>query len=197
MTGRAGLGIKLAAAFGMAAAAAGGEGNVDGIYQFTVKGIDGGEVSLSQYQGKVLLIVNVASRCGFTGQYEDLQKLYETYKDRGLVVLGFPANNFMGQEPGTNKEIQTFCRTKFGVTFPMFEKISVKGRDQHPLYAHLTGKETNPQFAGDISWNFNKFLVGRDGTILDRFGSRVSPSDQGLLQAVEKALGSPGTDAKD
>lgn len=197
MTGRAGLGIKLAAAFGLAAAAAAGEGNVGGIYQFAAKGIDGGEVSLAEYRGKVLLIVNVASRCGFTGQYEGLQKLYETYKDRGLVVLGFPANNFMGQEPGTNREIQTFCETRFGVTFPMFEKISVKGRDQHPLYAYLTDKKTHPEFGGDISWNFNKFLVGRDGTILDRFGSRVSPSDQGLLQAVEKALGSPGTDAKD
>jgi len=161
------------------------------IYDFKMKQIEGTETALSEYKGKALLIVNVASRCGFTPQYAGLQKLYETYKERGLIVLGFPANNFLFQEPGSNKEIAEFCSLKFHVTFPMFEKISVKGSDIHPLYKFLTDKTTNPEFGGDISWNFNKFLIGRDGHILNRFGSRTTPDDKDLIAAIEKALVAP------
>ena len=161
---------------------------VSGIYAFTMKSIDGRDVSLADYRGKVLLIVNVASKCGFTGQYEGLQKLYETYEKRGLVVLGFPSNDFLGQEPGSNEQIASFCRTTYGVTFPMFAKISVKGREPHPLYRFLTGRETNPDFPGDITWNFNKFLVGRDGRIVARFGSRTKPESPEVAAAIEKAL---------
>lgn len=161
------------------------------LYDFNVKKIDGTALTLSEYKGKVLLIVNVASRCGFTGQYAGLQKLYETHKDRGFVILGFPANDFMRQEPGSNKEIAEFCSLKFHVTFPMFEKIVVTGSDCHPLYKYLTEKATNPEFSGKISWNFNKFLIGRDGRILARYGSRTTPEDKELLAALEKALETP------
>jgi glutathione peroxidase len=161
------------------------------IYDFTMRDIDGKDVNLSAFKGKVLLIVNVASKCGFTGQYAGLEKLYTTYTNRGFVVLGFPANDFLGQEPGTEAEIKTFCTMTFGVTFPMFAKIGVKGKDIHPLYAFLTSKETNPKFAGTISWNFNKFLIGRDGVIVGRFGTRTTPDDKELVEAVEKALQSP------
>lgn len=159
------------------------------IYDFTMKEIDGREVKLGDYRGKVLLLVNVASRCGFTPQYAGLEKLYEKYRERGLVILGFPANNFLGQEPGSDPEIKAFCTTRYGVSFPMFSKISVKGADQHPLYQYLTGKATDPEFAGEISWNFNKFLAGRDGKIIGRFGSRTAPEDAELVKAVEGALG--------
>ena len=142
-----------------------------GVHDFTLKDIDGNDVKLSQYKGKVLMIVNTASRCGYTPQYEGLQKIYDRYKDKGFIVLGFPANNFMGQEPGTEKEIKEFCTLKYNVTFPMFSKISVTGTDQHPLYGYLTNKKTNPEFGGDISWNFNKFLIDRDGKVVARFGS--------------------------
>ena len=158
------------------------------IHEFTVNDIDGSPVKLDKYRGQVVLIVNVASKCGFTKQYDGLQKLYTTYKENGLVILGFPANNFMKQEPGTDAEIKEFCSLNFGVTFPMFSKISVKGDDIHPLYAWLTGKESNPDFAGDISWNFNKFLIGRDGKVIARFGSRTTPEDAELVDAVKKAL---------
>ena len=170
-----------------------GEGRqqVQSVHDFAAKSIDGKDVALADYKGKVLLIVNVASKCGFTGQYEGLQRLYETYKDQGFVILGFPANNFLGQEPGTDAEIQEFCTLNYGVTFPMFAKISVKGKDMHPLYAYLTSKETNPEFGGAISWNFNKFLVGRDGKIAGRFGSRTKPDDKELVEAVEEAIQSP------
>jgi glutathione peroxidase len=153
-----------------------------------MRDIDGKDTSLSAFKGKVLLVVNVASKCGFTGQYAGLQKLYETHKDRGLVVLGFPANNFGGQEPGTEAEIKGFCTATYGVTFPMFAKISVKGTGIHPLYTFLTSKESNPKFSGDISWNFNKFLIGRDGAIVGRFGSKTKPDDKELVAAVEEAL---------
>ena len=158
------------------------------IYDFTVNDIDGKDAKLEQFKGKVMLIVNVASKCGFTSQYEGLQKLYAQYKDQGFVVLGFPANNFMGQEPGTNEEIKQFCSINYNVTFPMFSKISVKGKDIAPLYKFLTEKETNPEFSGDISWNFNKFLIDRDGEIVARFGSRTKPNSEDLTQAIEKAL---------
>jgi len=162
---------------------------VNSIYEFNVSRIDGTVTNLMEYKGKVLLIVNVASKCGFTGQYAGLQKLYSTYKDRGLVVVGFPANDFLGQEPGSNKEIAEFCSLKYHVTFPMFEKIVVTGGEMHPLYRYLTEKTTNPEFSGKISWNFNKFLIGRDGRILARFGSRTEPEDKDVIAAVEKALG--------
>jgi glutathione peroxidase len=167
---------------------AGPEAAMTNVYAFTMRDIDGKDVSLSSYRGKVLLIVNVASKCGFTGQYEGLEKLYKTYKDRGLVILGFPANDFLGQEPGTEGEIKSFCTLTYGVTFPMFAKIAVKGAQIHPLYAFLTSKETNPGFGGAITWNFNKFLVGRDGTVVGRFGSRTRPDDKDLVAAVERAL---------
>ena len=159
------------------------------IYDFTLKDIDGKEVSLGSYTGKVVMVVNVASRCGFTPQYEGLERLYQTYKDRGFVILGFPANNFLGQEPGTDAEIKSFCSLKYNVTFPMFSKLSVRGRDKHPLYQYLTEKQSNPGFAGEITWNFNKFLIGRDGKISNRFGSRTKPDDKEVIQAIETALG--------
>jgi glutathione peroxidase len=161
---------------------------MSGIYEFTMKRIDGTTAPLSDYKGKVLLIVNVASKCGFTGQYAGLQKLFETYKDRGLVVMGFPANDFLFQEPGTNKEINEFCSLKYHVTFPMFEKITVAGGKCHPLYKYLTDKATNPEFGGKITWNFNKFLISRDGRILARFGSRTAPEDKDLISAIDAAL---------
>lgn len=157
-------------------------------YDIEVTTIAGEPIKIEAYKGNVLLIVNTASKCGFTGQYDGLQKLYDTYRDKGLVVLGFPSNDFLHQEPGSNEEIQSFCKINYGVTFPMFEKISVKGNGQHPLYAYLTSKETDPGFAGKISWNFNKFLISRDGKIVGRFGSRTSPDDRKLIEAVEAEL---------
>jgi len=168
------------------------------IYDFTMKDIHGKEVSLSTYKGKVLLLVNVASQCGNTPQYKDLEALYRKYKDRGFVVLGFPANNFGEQEPGTDAEIRKFCTTTYGVTFDMFSKISVKGDDQHPLYRFITsppeadppsaGKDTDPKFSGDVKWNFEKCLVSRDGKIIGRYLSKVKPMSEELTSAVEKAL---------
>lgn len=154
----------------------------------TVKDINGKEAALSQYRGKVVMIVNVASKCGLTPQYEALQALYEKNKDRGFVVLGFPANNFLGQEPGTNEEIASFCSLKYNVTFPMFSKISVKGDDIDPLYAWLISKKTNPEFAGDIDWNFAKFLVDGEGKVVNRFSARTKPDAKQVVDAVEKAL---------
>lgn len=168
--------------------APGGKPVNQSVYDFTMKDLDGKEVSLAQYEGKVLLLVNTASKCGFTPQYEGLEKLYKTYRDKGLVILGFPANNFLWQEPGTDGEIKQFCSIKFGVTFPMFSKISVKGKGQHPLYAFLTDEKANPGFGGAITWNFNKFLVGRDGKVMGRYGSKVEPESKELVDAVEKAL---------
>lgn len=158
------------------------------LFDIPVRTLAGEDTTLGAYRGNVLLVVNVASRCGFTPQYEGLQALHERFSERGFLVLGFPANNFLNQEPGTNEEIMEFCRVNYGVTFPMFEKISVAGKDQHPLYAYLTSKETNPEHGGKISWNFNKFLIARDGRILDRFDSRTTPLDPKLLNAVERAL---------
>lgn len=162
--------------------------NAASVYDFTMKDIDGKDVKLDAYKGKVVLIVNTASKCGYTPQYEGLQALYDKYKDKGLVILGFPANNFMGQEPGTEAEIKEFCTLKYKVTFPMFAKISVKGEDQHPLYNYLTNKATNPDFAGDISWNFNKFIVDRSGKVVARFGSKDAPESEAIVSAVEKNL---------
>jgi glutathione peroxidase len=158
------------------------------VLDFTLKNIDGKETKLSDYRGKVLLMVNVASKCGYTPQYEGLQAIYAKYRDQGLVVIGFPANNFGGQEPGTNEEIKQFCTLKYNVSFPMFAKISVKGDDIHPLYKFLTSKETNPEFGGDINWNFNKFLVDRNGKVIARFETREKPEGEKVTQAIEKAL---------
>jgi glutathione peroxidase len=162
--------------------------NVASVHDFKMKNIDGSEVKLDAYKGKVLLIVNTASKCGLTPQYEALQAVYDKYKDKNLVVLGFPANNFMGQEPGTDTEIKDFCTLKYKVSFPMFSKISVKGTDQHPLYTYLTNEKSNPGFAGDISWNFEKFLIGKDGKTLARFSPKVKPDDASVIEAIEKAL---------
>ena len=158
------------------------------LYDITVQSIQGESISLDEYRGKTLLIVNTASRCGFTGQYEGLQTLYETYQDQGLVVLAFPSNNFMGQEPGSNESIATFCETRFQITFPLFAKIDVKGKNQHPLYAWLTSKENHPSFGGGVSWNFNKFLISPEGELINRFGSRIAPNQKQLIAAIEQAL---------
>jgi glutathione peroxidase len=159
------------------------------IYDFTMKDIDGNEVSLAKYKGNVVLIVNVASKCGFTPQYKGLQELYAAYKDRGFIILGFPANDFLWQEPGSDNDIKQFCSISYGVSFPMFSKIAVKGKDMDPLYAYLTSKETNPKLGGPITWNFNKFLAGRDGSIIDRFESKDEPLGERVKGAVEAALG--------
>lgn len=158
------------------------------MYEFTMRDIDGKDVKLDAYKGKVVMIVNVASKCGYTPQYEGLQALYEKYKDQGLEILGFPANNFLGQEPGTEAEIKEFCSTKYHVTFPMFAKISVKGTDQHPFYTFLTNKDSNPGFDGEISWNFNKFLTDRNGKVVARFGSNDTPESDAVKAAIEKQL---------
>jgi len=180
-------------------------GNVTDI---AVNKIDGSPSSLGEYDGSVLLVVNVASACGLTPQYEALEKTYEAYKDRGFAVLGFPANNFGAQEPGTDEEIQDFCTTKFNVQFPMFSKISVKGDDQHPLYgALIDAQPTRTELEGgglkgmleknnlgpknetDVMWNFEKFLVGRDGSVLGRFAPDMTPEDPTVVSAIEAALG--------
>jgi glutathione peroxidase len=171
------------------AAAQGAHGRVKTMYDFTMKDIDGKEVSLSRYRGKVVLIVNVASFCGYTKQYTGLDSLYRAYAERGLVVLGFPANNFGSQEPGSDEEIKEFCSTKYNVTFPMFSTISVKGDDQHPLYRHLTSAEANPATAGEVRWNFTKYLVDRSGRLVAKFEPRVDPLSADLTEAVEAALG--------
>lgn len=160
------------------------------IHEFQAQTIDGKDKSLGDYKGRVALIVNVASECGLTPQYDGLEKLHEEYAAKGLSILGFPANEFGAQEPGSNDEIKTFCKTKFGVKFDMFGKVKVKGDGIHPLFAYLTGKDTNPAFAGDIKWNFNKFLVGKNGEVLARFEPKVEPTSPEVKQAIEKALAS-------
>jgi glutathione peroxidase len=158
-----------------------------GVYNFTLNSIDGKPAPLAEYKGKVVLLVNVASQCGYTPQYSALEAIYEKYKDQGFVILGFPANNFGAQEPGTNEEIKTFCTRKYSVTFPMYSKISVKGADQAPLYTYLT-KETGTGIAGDIKWNFTKFLVDRDGKVIQRFEPAVTPDSKEVTAAIEKQL---------
>lgn len=153
-----------------------------------VKGIDGSPIDLASYRGKVVLVVNVASRCGYTKQYAGLQKLYDSHKDRGFVILGFPANDFGAQEPGTDAQIAEFCSTTYGVTFPMFSKITVKGAAKAPLYKALT-ESAEPQ--GEVGWNFEKFLIGRDGAVVGRFKSGVAPDDAALAQAIERELAKP------
>lgn len=155
------------------------------IYDFQVKDIEGKPVNLSRYKGKPMLVVNVASKCGYTPQYEVLEKLYQSMKDKGLVILGFPSNNFGGQEPGTNREIAEFCRLTYGVSFDMMGKISLRGEDMHPLYKYLTA---NASPKGDVQWNFEKFLIGKDGKIKGRFPSSVKPDDERLLSLIKKEL---------
>lgn len=158
------------------------------VLDFTVADIEGNEVDLSQYEGDVLLIVNTASYCGYTPQYEGLEDLYRTYADKGFTVLAFPANEFGAQEPGTNAEIRTFCKSNYDVTFPLFSKIVVKGSGIHPLYAFLTDPEAHPQVGGPIRWNFTKFLVDRKGNVVARFEPGDAPKSDKVVDAVEKAL---------
>lgn len=158
------------------------------LHDFSAKTIEGTERSLKDYAGKVALVVNVASQCGLTPQYGGLEELYDTFEDRGFVVLGFPCNQFGGQEPGTEGEIKTFCETTFGVRFPMFAKIDVNGPHRHPLYAFLTGEPTAPDGPGDVLWNFAKFLVDRQGKVVARFSPRTAPVSEEVVSAIERAL---------
>jgi len=158
------------------------------VHNYTLNSIDGQPAPLANYKGKVVLLVNVASRCGFTPQYTALEAIYEKYKDQGFVIVGIPANNFGSQEPGTNEEIKTFCNTKYNVTFPMMAKVSVKGDDITPLYQFLTDKMANPETGGEIKWNFTKFLVGPDGRVITRFEPKVTPDSPEVTGAIEKAL---------
>lgn len=158
------------------------------VHDFTADSIDGTPRPLADYRGRALLLVNTASRCGFTPQYKELESLYRTYHERGFEVLAFPANDFLGQEPGTNEEIRAFCETKYATTFPLFAKIHVKGKEIHPLYAYLTKESEQP---GDITWNFNKFLVAPDGRVVARFGSKTKPRAAELTAALESVLPRP------
>lgn len=175
--------LMLVLAVGLTAA------HVTSIYDFTMNSIDQQPVKLKSYKGKVVMVVNVASKCGFTPQYAGLEALYEKYKDRGFVIVGVPANNFASQEPGTNEEIKKFCSTKYNVTFPMMAKVSVVGDDKTPLYQFLTDKSENPQVGGEIKWNFTKFLFDRDGKPVARFEPAVTPDSPQVQTAIESALG--------
>jgi len=156
------------------------------VYEYPLKNIDGQPASLADYKGKVILLVNVASQCGYTPQYKALEAVYEKYKGQGFTIVGVPCNDFGAQEPGSNEEIKLFCSSKYNVTFPMMDKVHVKGAEQNPLYARLTS--ANAEFPGDIKWNFNKFLIGRDGKVLKRFESKITPDSSEMTGAIEKAL---------
>jgi len=160
--------------------------NMESVHEFSVKDINGKDVSLSEYKGKVLLIVNVASKCGYTRQYSGLQKIYDEYKDKGFEILAFPCNDFGGQEPGTNEEIAEFCSTNFNVTFPLFDKIKVLGEDKNPLYKMLTNNSNVEK--GDINWNFEKFLISKNGEVIARYKSSVEPESDIVTQAIEMEL---------
>jgi glutathione peroxidase len=179
--------IFLTAIFGSVLAQTSQTAGIDnqGFYSFTMKDIDGKDKPLADFKGKVVLVVNTASKCGYTPQYESLESLYQKYKDKGLAILAFPANNFGGQEPGTNDEIRRFCAMKFDVTFNLFSKISVKGKDMHPLYAWLTAQDN---VSGDIKWNFNKFLLDANGIPVARFDSKTDPLSEPFVQKVEDLL---------
>ena len=172
----------------IAAAAAAAADKTTGPLSFKMNGIDGKEVDLAQYKGKVVMFVNVASKCGLTPQYKALQALSDKFEKDGLVVIGIPANEFGDQEPGTNEEIKKFCTTKYKVTFPLFSKVAVKGENQTPLYKFLTEKESNGKLAGEIKWNFEKFLVDRHGDVVARFPSKVKPTDPAFIEMLEKYL---------
>jgi len=183
--------MKLLAAMALAVLAGaqtkpGGSANVPAALNFTMDSIAGKSIDLSKYQGRVVLMVNVASECGFTPQYEGLEDLHKKYAAKGLSILGFPANDFGAQEPGTNGEIAQFCKQNYGVEFDMFSKIVVKGAGQAPLYKYLT---THPKFRGDVAWNFEKFLIGRNGEVIGRFKSEVEPLSKEMVGAIEAALG--------
>ena len=165
-----------------------GDTKVTGPLDFKMEGIDGKEVDLSKYKGKVVLFVNVASECGYTKQYTGLQAIYEKYGKQGFVVIGVPANDFGSQEPGTNEEIVKFCSSKYKVTFPMLAKVSVKGKEQTPLYGFLTSKETNPKYSGEIGWNFEKFLVNKQGEVVGKFKSGIAPESDELVKAITAEL---------
>ena len=173
----------------LGASVAGAANTAGGVYGFRMKTIDGDATSLAPYKGKVLLLVNVASACGFTPQYTALEAVYEKYKTKGLVVVGIPANNFANQESGTEADIKTFCSNKYHVTFPMMSKVSVVGADKVPLYGYLTGSTTDPKFAGEIKWNFTKFLIGRDGKPVSRFEPATKPDSPEVIAAIEGELG--------
>ncbi|WIV57598.1 glutathione peroxidase [Amycolatopsis nalaikhensis] len=159
-----------------------------GIHEIPLKTLDGQDTTLGSLAGKALLVVNVASKCGLTPQYSGLERLQERFGGQGFSVVGFPCNQFAGQEPGSAEEIQTFCSTTYGVTFPLFEKIDVNGENRHPLYAELTEKADAEGAAGDVQWNFEKFLVGADGEVLARFRPRTEPEDEAVVKAIEAAL---------
>ena len=179
--------MKLLALLGAALLLHASNVSAGSLYDTPVKDIDGKDTSLDAYKGKVILVVNVASKCGFTPQYQALESTYEKFKDQGFVVLGFPCNQFKSQEPGTNAEIKAFCSSKFGVTFPMFDKLDVNGPDRNPLYVQLAGSDS--PFPGDIKWNFTKFLIGRDGKILARFEPPTKPDSPPVVDAIQTALG--------
>ena len=157
------------------------------LYDFTLPSLEGKPMPIADFKGKVILMVNVASRCGYTPQYKALESVYEKYKDKGFVILGFPANNFGAQEPGTNEEIKTFCSRTYNVSFPMYSKVSVKGDDETPIYNYLT-KSAKPDIAGDIKWNFTKFLVDRNGNVVHRFEPAVTPDSPEVIAAIEQLL---------
>ena len=180
--------LSFVAIVGVAAYTAKAGDKTASVLNFKMKDIDGHEVDLAQYQGKVLLIVNTASKCGLTPQYKDLESVYEKFKGQGFEILGFPANEFGAQEPGSNTEIKEFCSTKYKVSFPMFSKIVVKGEGIHPLYSFLTSESTNGKFAGESPGNFTKFLVNRKGEVIARFEPREKPTSEVVIGAVEKAL---------
>jgi glutathione peroxidase len=165
-----------------------GDGKVPAVLNFTMSGLDGKQVDLAKFQGKVVLVVNVASECGYTPQYQSLQAIYAKHSNDGLVIVGVPCNQFGQQEPGTNQEIAEFCQKEYSVTFPMLAKVEVNGGNACPLYKYLTGKDTNPQFAGRITWNFEKFLIGRNGTVVARFAPDVDPESQAFQKAIKDEL---------
>jgi glutathione peroxidase len=165
-----------------------GDKKVPAALNFTMKGLDGKDVDLSKYQGKVILVVNVASKCGFTPQYKSLEGLHEKYASEGLVVLGVPSNDFGKQEPGTDAEIAKFCEEKYNVKFDMLSKVSVKGDNQCAFYKFLTSKDTDPKFAGPIKWNFTKFLISKQGEVVNRFDSKVEPQSDEIVKAIEMEL---------
>ncbi len=158
------------------------------LYEIPLLNIHGEETTLAKYKGQPMLIVNVASECGLTPQYQDLQSLYDRYQSEGLVILGFPSNDFMGQEPGTEEEILEFCRTNFGVSFPLFSKISVKGEDIHPLYEYLTTEKLNGKADSEVTWNFQKYLIGKNGEIIEIFSPRQRVLEEEVLSTIQKAL---------
>jgi glutathione peroxidase len=183
------LGLLLLASAAVVTADDKKDGETPAVLNFEVQSLDGKKVDLSKYKGKVVMIVNVASQCGLTPQYEALQDLQETYKEQGLVVLGFPCNQFGEQEPGTSTEIREFCTSKYGVTFDLFSKIDVNDENAAPLYKFLTSEDTNPGFSGKINWNFEKFLISRDGRVVARFKPPVEPDSEEVVKAVEAELG--------